>query len=101
MPETEHDPYQPDNVYFFGKPTSSFEPSVFVDVSAYQETRVEALRAHESQVEFLEEHGGIDAEFSGLIEGVNSQASVLGRLAGVEYAEGFTRLHESAVDYLG
>jgi len=100
LAETDHPPCDPDNVYFFGKPTSSFEPDVLVDVSDYQETRVRALRAHESQVEFLEEHGGIDAEFSGLIEGLNAQASVLGRLAGVEYAEGFTALHENAVEYL-
>lgn len=98
--ETDHPPHDPENVYFFGKPTSSFEPSVFVDVSDYQELKEEAIDCHESQVAFLEAHGGIDAEFEHLIEGIRAEARVLGKRTGVEFAEGFAPLHETAQEYL-
>ncbi len=35
--------------------------------------RVKGFLQHESQVEWLEEHGGVDAEFDGLVEGVRAQ----------------------------
>lgn len=98
--ETDYEPHDPDNVYFFGKPTSEFEPSVFIDISDYQERKERAIDHHESQVEFLESHGGIDAEFDNLIGGVRAEARVLGKRTGVEYAEGFTPLHDSTTDYL-
>ncbi|WP_101296812.1 PIG-L deacetylase family protein [Halegenticoccus soli] len=101
LAETDHEPWEPENVYYFGKPTSSFEPEVYVDVSEHQETKEEAILRHESQVEWLEEHGGIDAEFDGLVEGVRAEARTLGRTRGVEYAEGFVPLHRAAEEYLG
>lgn len=100
MVESEYRPHDPNNVYYFGKPTSSFEPTVFVDVSDYQERKERAIERHESQVEFLEEHGGIDAEFDNLIEGVRAEARVLGKRTGVEFAEGFAPVHDSTTDYL-
>ncbi|MFC6823641.1 PIG-L deacetylase family protein [Halopelagius fulvigenes] len=99
--ETEADPCEPSNVYYFGKPTSSFEPEIHIDISEYQSTKQKAILEHESQVEWLEEHGGIDTEFDGLIEGVRAEARVLGRTRGVEFAEGFVALHKGADDYLG
>ncbi|RQG99227.1 PIG-L deacetylase family protein [Natrarchaeobius oligotrophus] len=99
--ETDHEPSDPDNVYFFGKPTSSFEPTVFVDVSGYEDRKAAAIDHHESQVEFLEEHGGIDAEFDNLIEGVAAEDATLGKRTGAASAEGFVPLHEQADEYLG
>jgi len=99
--ETEHPPCDPDNVYFFGKPTSSFEPTTFVDVTGYESTKAEAIESHESQVEFLDEHGGIDSEFDNLVDGVLAENRTIGRRVRATYAEGFSSLHESAVGYLG
>ncbi|WP_247004342.1 PIG-L deacetylase family protein [Halosolutus gelatinilyticus] len=99
--DTEHDPCDPENVYFFGKPTSSFEPTVHVDTSGYEAQKAAAIDRHESQVAFLEEHGGIDAEFDNLIEGVAAEDAARGKRTGVERAEGFVPLHGRAVDYLG
>lgn len=99
--ESEYEPHDPSNIYFFGKPTSSFEPEVIVDISDYQETKEAAFLQHESQIEFLEAHGGIDAEFDNLVQGVRAEGRVLGKKTGVEFAEGFQRHHETAVDYLG
>jgi bacillithiol biosynthesis deacetylase BshB1 len=98
--ETEHPPHDPSNVFYFGKPTAEFEPSAFVDVSGYQDVKEEAIQSHESQVEFLQAHGGIDAEFEGLIEGVRAEARVLGKRTGATFAEGFEPLHETAQEYL-
>ncbi|WP_135855085.1 PIG-L deacetylase family protein [Halorussus salinus] len=99
--EIDQPPCDPDNIYYFGKPTSSFEPSVFVDISQYQSTKEAAIEAHESQVEFLDEHGGIDAEFDSLVEGVRAEARTLGKRTGAQYAEGFAPMHETTTAYLG
>lgn len=98
--ETDHPPCDPDNVYFFGKPTSSFDPTVLVDVTDLEDVKVAAARQHESQVEWLESHGGIDAEFDDFVDGMRATGRALGRRAGVPYAEGFTRLHETPTAYL-
>ncbi len=98
--ETDHDPWEPNNVYYFGKPTSSFDPEYYVDISDHLSAKEDAILQHESQVEWLEAHGGIDAEFDGLVEGVRAQGRTLGRTRGVAFAEGFVPLHRSADDYL-
>jgi LmbE family N-acetylglucosaminyl deacetylase len=98
--ESEYEPCDPDNIYYFGKPTSEFEPSVFVDVDGYLDQKVEAIEKHESQVEFLVDHGGIDAEFDNLIEGLRAENIVLGKQSGANSAEGYEPLHESAQAYL-
>lgn len=99
--ESDHPPCDPDNVYYFGKPTSSFEPSVYVDISGYLDRKTAAIEQHESQVEFLQKHGGIDAEFDNLVEGVRAENTVLGKKAGADHVEGFEPLHETAQEYLG
>ncbi|WP_436912362.1 PIG-L deacetylase family protein [Halosimplex marinum] len=100
LAETDHPACDPDNVYFFGKPTSEFEPTTFVDISGYESTKGDAIESHESQVEFLDEHGGIDSEFDNLVDGVLAENRTLGRRVGAEYAEGFAPLHETAVEYI-
>lgn len=100
LAETDHPAHDPDNVYYFGKPTSAFEPTMFVDVSDHIEQKIEAIDRHESQVEFLQRHGGIDSEFDNLTDGIRSEARVHGKRTGVEYAEGFKPHHQSAQQYL-
>lgn len=98
--DVDQDPCEVDNVFFFGKPTSEFEPSTVVDVTGYQDRKERAVEQHDSQVEFLQEHGGIDAEFDNLLSGLRSEAETLGTRFGVQYAEGFTPMHDQADDYL-
>lgn len=98
--ETDCEPCDPDNVFYFGKPTSEFEPTTFVDITGYEEQKGEAIESHESQVAFLDEHGGIDEEFDDLVGGVVAGNRSLGRRVGTTYAEGFAPLHESANDYI-
>lgn len=100
MTESDYDPVDPDNIYYFGKPSLDFEPDVFVDVSNQVDTKVEAINCHESQVKFLKEHGGLDRSFDDLVKDVRAEARSLGRKVGCRFAEGFTRLHAEAKDYL-
>lgn len=100
LAETDQPPCDPDNVYFFGKPTSSFEPTTFVDIGGYEDVKAEAIKRHESQVAFLDEHGGIDAEFDDLVDGVLAGNRTLGQRAGATFAEGFTSLHDTTDGYL-
>ncbi|WP_459191126.1 PIG-L deacetylase family protein [Halosimplex sp. J119] len=95
------DPCDVENVYFFGKPTSSIDPSILIDITEYQDRKERAIEHHESQVEFLQEHGGIDAEFDNLLSGVRSEAEALGKRVDARYVEGFAPLHEGSDDYLG
>lgn len=101
MVDSNHDPVDPDNVYFFGKPTDEFDPTVYVDVSTQQDAKEEAIKCHKSQVEFLKQHGGLDRGFDDLIEQVRATARHYGRRAGCRFAEGFTCLHTDATEYLG
>ncbi|PCR91995.1 PIG-L deacetylase family protein [Natrinema ejinorense] len=98
--ETPSDPCDPENVYYFGKPTAEFDPSVYVDISGYEDVKADAIRQHESQVEFLQSHGGIDAEFDNLVDGIAAENTVLGKQTGVDSAEGFVPFHETARAYL-
>ncbi|ELY91543.1 PIG-L deacetylase family protein [Natrialba taiwanensis] len=98
--ETNSEPCDPSNVYCFGKPTSSFDPDTFVDVSEHVEQKIRAVEAHESQAAWLDEHGGIDGEFDDFVENVRARTRTLGQRAGVPFAEGFTSLHTTPVSYL-
>ncbi|MFC4440011.1 MULTISPECIES: PIG-L deacetylase family protein [Natrialbaceae] len=98
--ETSSSPCDPSNVYYFGKPTSSFEPETFVDVSEQIKRKLRAVAKHESQVAWLDNHGGIDGEFDDLLENVRARARSLGQRSGTPFAEGFTPLHTTSVAYL-
>lgn len=98
--DSEYESVEPRNLYYFGKRSSDFEPEYFVKIDNYQKRKEKAIRSHQSQLEFLEEHGGLDRNFDELIEGIRAEARGYGRKAGVRYAEGFIRLHTQANDYL-
>lgn len=97
---TGDEPVDPKNVYYFGRESAEFDPTTFVDVTGFVDSKVEAIQAHESQVEFLQAHGGIDAEFDDLVEDVRAKVRTMGRRAGSTAAEGFCPLHETSTAYL-
>lgn len=98
--ETASAPCDPSNVYYFGKPTSSFEPETYVDISEQIDRKMRAIERHKSQIKWLNDHGGIDSEFDDFIANVRARARTLGQEAGVPFAEGFTSLHTTSVEYL-
>jgi LmbE family N-acetylglucosaminyl deacetylase len=101
MVDSEFEPWDPDNIFYFGKPNSDFAPDLFVDISDVFDLKQRAVKEHESQVKFLREHEGIDRTFDDLAEDVRAEARHYGRQANVKFAEAFSRLHAEAEDYLG
>lgn len=95
------EPVDPENVFYFGKPTTSFEPTTFVDVAGFLDDKLAAIRQHESQVAFLRDHGGVDTGFDGVVEDVRARARALGSRVDATAAEGFQPLHETSRAYLG
>ena len=74
-----------DNTSLFWSPEQQrFHPSLYVDVSAYLDVKIEALRLHASQVRAPLYHGSP--------EGLELATRVRGREVGVEAAEGFVQL---------
>ncbi len=74
-----------DNTSLFWLPEQArFHPTVYVDISAFLEVKIEALRLHASQLRGPLYHGSP--------EGLELATRVRGREVGVEAAEGFALL---------
>lgn len=63
-----------------------FQPTDYVDISDYLETKREMMRQHASQLEWLGEYNGIDID-----EFIVTVARFRGLQCGAKYAEGFRR----------
>ena len=61
-----------------------FQPTHYVDISAQIETKLNALRCHESQLKWMFEHDGID-----FADMVKTCSKYRGYQCGVAFAEGF------------
>lgn len=66
----------------------NFIPEEYVDITDTIETKKSMLSMHKSQLDWLEEHGGLD-----IMDFVETTARFRGLQAGVRYAEAFRRLH--------
>ncbi|HEX2798324.1 MAG TPA: hypothetical protein VHQ44_01515, partial [Thermoanaerobaculia bacterium] len=87
--ETGLPPHRPDQVVFYATYVL-VTPTFLVDVSATFATKVAALRAYRSQ--FHDSNSGEPETYvssKGFFEGIEARARALGRIANVEYAEGF------------
>lgn len=90
--ETGLPPHRPDQVVFYSA-YALLQPMFLVDISAFFETKVSALRAYRSQ--FFDPNGPAPGEAEtyvsskGFFDGIEARARALGRIASVEYAEGF------------
>jgi len=78
---------QPLIYYFDTLGAVGFMPTEYVDITDTIETKIAMFRCHVSQDEWMREATGFDVS-----EVVNCVAKVRGYAAGVQYAEGFTRL---------
>lgn len=61
-----------------------FEPTEWVDISDYLETKLEMMAQHTTQLDWLRDHDGVD-----MLEQLRSTARFRGLQCGVEYAEAF------------
>jgi bacillithiol biosynthesis deacetylase BshB1 len=87
--ETGLPPHRPEQVIFYA--AYVFAPPTFlVDVTASFATKIAALRAYRSQ--FFDENSSEPETYvssKGFFEGIEARSRALGRIANVEYAEGF------------
>jgi bacillithiol biosynthesis deacetylase BshB1 len=86
---TELPPHRPDQILYYATYVLVM-PTFLVDVSATFVTKVAALRAYRSQ--FHDPNSGEPETYvssKGFFEGIEARARALGRIANVEYAEGF------------
>ncbi len=98
---SDHDPWESENVFYFGKPTTNRRPDCYVDISDVWNRKRAAIRCHESQLEFLRNHGGIDSGFDDPVADLRAEARTYGRRCNVRYAEAFAALHDPVQEYLG
>lgn len=64
-----------------------FEPTEYVDISQWMELKMEMLACHESQVQWMKDHDGVDFP-----ETVRTFARMRGLQSGAKYAEGFRQM---------
>ncbi len=84
------EPWRPKNVYHYIQ-WKNLKPDFVVDVSGFIGKKLEAIRAYDSQFfdpDSKEPETPISS--ANFLESVEYRSRDLGRLAGVEYAEGFT-----------
>ena len=71
-------------IYFDPLAGAGFDPTEYVDVSAVFERKLEALRCHESQLQWLRDHDGVD-----IVDQTRVMGAFRGYQCGVVYAEGY------------
>jgi len=87
--ETGLPPHRPDQVIFYAAYVFA-SPTFLVDVSTSFATKIAALRAYRSQ--FHDENSREPETYvssKGFFDGIEARSRALGRIANVEYAEGF------------
>lgn len=94
-------PWRPKAVYHYIQ-WKNIDPDFVVDVSGYMDKKIESIKAYGSQIydpNSKEPQTPITSK--NFLDSVTYRARDLGRLVGVEYAEGFTAERHVAVDRLG
>ncbi|NNF20025.1 MAG: bacillithiol biosynthesis deacetylase BshB1 [Flavobacteriaceae bacterium] len=95
------DPWRPKQVYHYIQ-WMNLEPDFVIDVTGYMDTKQKAIAAYSSQF-FDPDTNAPDTPISSknFQESIGYRARDLGRLVGVEYAEGFNTERVIAADSLG
>ena len=99
--ESSQEPWRPKVVYHYIQ-WKNLEPDFVINVTGYMDKKTNAILAYGSQ--FYDPNSNepeTPISSKNFIDSVNYRARDLGRLIGVEYAEGFTVERYVAVDNLG
>ncbi|WP_418604389.1 bacillithiol biosynthesis deacetylase BshB1 [Hwangdonia sp.] len=93
-------PWRPKQVYHYIQ-WKNLEPDLVVDVSNYMEVKMKAVMAYKTQFyDASSKEPETPISSKNFTDSINYRAKDLGRLVGVEYAEGFTVDRYIAVDSL-
>ena len=95
--EQEH--WRPKSVYRYVQ-DNWVTPDIVVDISNYFDVKMRAILAYKTQFYSSSEDKGVQTPISSpeFLEFIKAKASVLGRIIGVRYAEGFTVERPVGVD---
>ncbi len=92
--------WRPKNVFHYIQ-WNNLKPDFVVDISGYNEQRIEAIKAYKSQFyDPKSKEPETPIATKNFLESLNFRAQDFGRLAGVDFAEGFTSDRILAVDAL-
>jgi len=95
------EPWRPKNVYHYIQ-WKNIEPDFVVDVTGFMNKKVESIKAYASQIyDPSSDEPKTPISSQNFLDSVTYRARDLGRLIGVEHAEGFTAERHIAVDRLG
>lgn len=92
--------WRPRNVFHYIQ-WKNLQPDVVVDVSGFMDKKIKAVKAYRSQ--FFDENSNepeTPISSSNFLDSIDYRARDLGRLIGVEHAEGFNTSRHVAVDTL-
>jgi LmbE family N-acetylglucosaminyl deacetylase len=78
----------PAALHFAPMPGTPFIPSLYVDIGATFEQKMDALKCHCSQHQYLKDHHATD-----ILKQVEASARAWGAACGVAYAEPFALVH--------
>ena len=96
----EQEPWRPKHVYHYIQ-WENIEPDFVVDVTGFMDLKIEAVKAYASQFydpNSKEPESPISSK--NFMDSISYRARDLGRLVGLDYAEGFTVERYVAVDNL-
>ena len=92
--------WRPKNVYHYIQ-WNSLKPDFVVDISGYNDQRLEAIKAYKSQFyDPISKEPQTPIATKTFLESLNFRVQDFGRLVGVDFAEGFTSDRILAVDTL-
>ena len=92
--------WRPKNVYHYIQ-WNSLKPDFVVDISGYNDQRLEAIKAYKSQFyDPISKEPQTPIATKTFLESLNFRVQDFGRLVGVDFAEGFTSDRILAVDAL-
>ena len=90
------EPHKPTALYFY-MINGFHNPDFVIDINCYIETKLKSLKAYQSQ--FISSEGSVSTPLTeGYLESVEARERMMGKTAGLTFAEGFLAHHTLIVD---
>jgi N-acetylglucosamine malate deacetylase 1 len=83
------EPHRPEKIIYYLPFKIEIHPSFIVDISAQFQKKTEAIKCYHTQFVDVDEYLHLTPYLEGFLERIKNYNGILGRSAGVKYAEGF------------